>query len=218
MKVRLMAALLSVCLLAPAGATSLKLSPDIDLLVIDGKKMSGAILKGAESLEVDDGLHQILFQVSKTLHPATMNPLIYHSPAMIVTFNAEGLKSVSFTLPTLNNEMDTELFSKKLNYRLVDENGRDIIARRDVLKPLAFGSSSDLEKLMIAYNLSGLKASVPDFAIAAQKGRTRIGGTSLSMLTPANKNTAHTLPTFWSQLAASPHLGRFLSWLNIPQP
>jgi len=82
MKVRMkamMAALLSVCLSAPAYATSLKLSPELDLLVIDGKKMSGAILKGADSLEVDAGQHQILFQVSKILHPAMMAPLTYHS-------------------------------------------------------------------------------------------------------------------------------------------
>lgn len=216
MKVRIMAALVSVCLLAPAYATSLKLSPDVDLLVIDGKKMSGAILKGAESLEVDNGLHQILFQVSKNLHPATMSPLIYHSPAMIVTFNAKGLKSASFTLPALNNETDIAFFNKKLNYRLIDENGQDIPARRDVLRMVHSNSTIDLEKVMITYNLSGLKASVPDFATVAQKGHPRFGANSLSTLTPANKNHAQPLPPFWSQLAASPHLGRFLSWFNIP--
>ena len=58
-------ALASLSLMASASATSLKLSPDVDVLVIDGKLMSGAILKGAESLELDGGQHQILFQVSK---------------------------------------------------------------------------------------------------------------------------------------------------------
>ncbi len=213
----MMAVLLSVCLLAPASATSLKLSPELDLLVIDGKKMSGAILKGADSLEVDAGQHQILFQVSKTLHPAMMAPMTYHSPAMIVTFSAKDLRSVSFVLPPLNNEVDAAFFSRKLNYRVVDENGRDIATRRDVLRSAAYSNSVDLVKMMIRYNQSGLKASVPDFATLAQKGDSTVNPTSLSALIPANPAAMHSLPPFWAPLTSSAHLGHFLSWLALPR-
>ncbi|WP_459176094.1 DUF2057 family protein [Ewingella americana] len=216
MKVRMMTALLSVCLLAPACATSLKLSPDLDLLVIDGKKMSGAILKGADSLEVDAGQHQILFQVSKNLHPAMMAPLTYHSPAMIVTFSAKGLRSVSFELPVLDNEMDAAFFSKNLNYRVVDENGQDVATRRDVLRSVAYSNSVDVVKMMIHYNQSGLKASVPDFAVLAQQGGATANVTPLSALMPASQHHGQSLPPFWSQLTASPHFGRFFSWFTLP--
>ncbi len=220
MKVRMkamMAALLSVCLSAPAYATSLKLSPELDLLVIDGKKMSGAILKGADSLEVDAGQHQILFQVSKILHPAMMAPLTYHSPAMIVTFSAKGLRSVAFELPPLDNETDAAFFNKKLNYRIVDENGQEIATRRDVLRSVANGNSVDLVKMMIRYNQSGLKASVPDFATLAQKGESAVAPASLSSLMPASPANAEPLPPFWAQLTASPHFGRFISWFTLPR-
>jgi hypothetical protein len=59
------AALLSISM--PAAATTLKLSPDIDLLVVDGKKMTGSLLKGADSLELDGGQHQLLFKVTKNV-------------------------------------------------------------------------------------------------------------------------------------------------------
>ena len=42
------AALLSISM--PAAATTLKLSPDIDLLVVDGKKMTGSLLKAPTAL------------------------------------------------------------------------------------------------------------------------------------------------------------------------
>lgn len=212
----MMAALLSVCMIPPASATSLKLSPELDLLVIDGKKMSGAILKGADSLEVDAGQHQILFQVSKTLHPAMMTPMTYHSPAMIVTFSAKNLRSVSFVLPPLNNELDTAFFTKKLNYRIVDENGQEIATRRDVLRQATYSNSVDLVKMMIRYNQSGLKASVPDFAALAQKGQSAVNSTSLSALIPASPDNNQYLPPFWAQLTASAHFGHFLSWLSLP--
>ncbi|GAB2942799.1 DUF2057 family protein [Hafnia psychrotolerans] len=217
MKVRMMAVLLSVCLLAPASATSLKLSPELDLLVIDGKKMSGAILKGADSLEIDAGQHQILFQVSKTLSPAIMPPLTYRSPAMIVTFSAKDLRSVSLVLPTLNNETDAALFNRKLNYRMVDEHGQDVATRRDVLRSATFSHSADLVKIMIHYNQSGLRASVPDFAALAQKGDLAVDPTALSALIPASQDHNQSLPSFWAQLTASPHFSHFLSWFVLPR-
>ncbi len=217
MIVRMMAVLLSVCLLAPASATSLKLSPELDLLVIDGKKMSGAILKGADSLEIDAGQHQILFQVSKILSPAIMPPLTYRSPAMIVTFSAKDLRSVSLVLPALNNEMDAALFNRKLNYRMVDEHGKDVATRRDVLRSATFSHSVDLVKIMIRYNQSGLRASVPDFAALAQQGDLAVDPTALSALIPASQDHHQPLPSFWAQLTASPHFSHFLSWFVLPR-
>jgi uncharacterized protein YccT (UPF0319 family) len=46
-------------------ATSLRLSGDIDLLVLDGKKVSSSLLRGAESIELENGVHQVVFRVEK---------------------------------------------------------------------------------------------------------------------------------------------------------
>lgn len=80
------AALLSISM--PAAATTLKLSPDIDLLVVDGKKMTGSLLKGADSLELDGGQHQLLFKVTKTVRSG-QHTQAYASLPLVATFNTQ---------------------------------------------------------------------------------------------------------------------------------
>lgn len=59
--------LLALLVAANLQATTLKLSADIDLLVLDGRKISGSLLKGADGLELERGEHQLLFRVEKRL-------------------------------------------------------------------------------------------------------------------------------------------------------
>ena len=44
-------------------ATTLRLSTDVDLLVLDGKKVSSSLLRGSDSIELDNGPHQLVFRV-----------------------------------------------------------------------------------------------------------------------------------------------------------
>jgi hypothetical protein len=201
-------ALASLSLMASASATSLKLSPDVDLLVIDGKQMSGAILKGADSLELDGGQHQILFQVSKNLRTG-VTPM-YHSPALIVTFNAKSNRSVSFVLPKLSNETEAALFNKQMNYQLIDEQGRQIATQRDVLNMFNPVHTADAEKLMMTYNLSGARAAVPSFA----KGMTD-KKSALAQGTPSQISITYLHP-LWTRLAANASFEQFLLWFKLP--
>jgi len=205
-------ALASFSLMASASATSLKLSADVDVLVIDGKQMSGAILKGADSLELDGGQHQILFQVSKNLHSAAQQtPLPYHSPALIVTFNAKSNRSVSFVLPQLNNEKDAVQFNQHMDYQLIDERGRQIPTQRDVLNLFNPVHAADAEKLMMTYNLSGARAAVPSFA----KGNTD-KKSALASEAPSQISIAYLHP-LWTRLAANAGIEQLLLWFKLPE-
>lgn len=72
--------LLALLVVASCQATTLKLAPEIDLLVLDGRKISGSLLRGAEGLELERGEHQLLFRVEKhcrkhlTLMKNSMSP------------------------------------------------------------------------------------------------------------------------------------------------
>ena len=202
-------ALASLSLMASASATSLKLSPDVDVLVIDGKQMSGAILKGADSLELDGGQHQILFQVSKNLR-AGLIPM-YHSPALIVTFNAKSSRSVSFVLPKLSNETEAAQFNKQMNYQLVDDQGRQIPTQRDVLNMFNAERLADAEKLMMTYNLSGARAAVPAFAKNNSDRKTAITHERPSQI---EMTYLHPL---WTRLAANAGIEQFLLWFRQPE-
>lgn len=149
--------LLVLLVSASCHAITLKLDPDIDLLVLDGRKISGSLLKGADSLELERGQHQFLFRVEKPCADATH----FQSVPMIVTFNASA-SSVAIRLPALGNRRERNVFDKALNFQLIDERGNEIVSIRDHLPK---GSDSDLEKAMVNYNRNALAASVPRFAM-----------------------------------------------------
>lgn len=146
---------------ASCHAITLKLDPEIDLLVLDGRKISGSLLKGADSLELDRGQHQFLFRVEKSPATSTDNGPHYQSLPMIVTFTASG-KTVAIRLPALGSRRERHAFDKSLNFQLVDEQGKEIASIRDRLPSQTTG---DLEQAMLNYNRNGQVASVPRFAV-----------------------------------------------------
>jgi len=58
MKTGIATALIALVMPVCVFATTLRLSTDIDLLVLDGKKVSSSLLRGADSIELDNGLHR----------------------------------------------------------------------------------------------------------------------------------------------------------------
>ena len=82
------AALLSISM--PAAATTLKLSPDIDLLVVDGKN-DRFVVKGADSLELDGGQHQLLFKVTDQNVRAGQHTQAYASLPLVASFNTQKI-------------------------------------------------------------------------------------------------------------------------------
>ncbi|WP_455844035.1 YccT family protein [Pantoea agglomerans] len=158
MKLSLTAAgLLLLLVSASCQAITLKLDPEIELLVLDGRKISGSLLKGAGSLELERGQHQFLFRVEKPGADAAH----FQSVPMIVTFSANA-HSVAIRLPALTNRRERTTFDKTLNFQLIDERGIEITSLRDHLpKP----GDNDFEKAMVNYNRDAHAASVPRFAL-----------------------------------------------------
>ncbi|WP_455851993.1 YccT family protein [Pantoea endophytica] len=149
--------LLLLLVSASCQAITLKLDPEIELLVLDGRKISGSLLKGAGSLELDRGQHQFLFRVEKPGADAAH----FQSVPMIVTFSASA-HSVAIRLPALTNRRERTTFDKTLNFQLIDERGIEITSLRDHLpKP----GDNDFEKAMVNYNRDAHAASVPRFAL-----------------------------------------------------
>lgn len=149
--------LLLLLVSASCQAITLKLDPEIELLVLDGRKISGSLLKGAGSLELDRGQHQFLFRVEKPGADAAH----FQSVPMIVTFSANA-HSVAIRLPALTNRRERTTFDKTLNFQLIDERGIEITSLRDHLPKL---SDNDFEKAMVNYNRDAHAASVPRFAL-----------------------------------------------------
>lgn len=167
MKFRLLiAGLLSLLMTLNAWSGTLKLSPEIDVLVLDGRKISGSLLKGAEGLELEKGEHQVLFRVEKTLMRGKQS-VKYVSVPLIVSFSSQT-KSISIQLPPMTTLREGHHFDRTPQFQLLDEHGNEITSRRDTLH---HAPGSDIEQAMVAYNRNGRAASVPRFAKPESPGQ-----------------------------------------------
>jgi uncharacterized protein YccT (UPF0319 family) len=209
------AALLSISM--PAAATTLKLSPDIDLLAVDGKKMTGSLLKGADSLELDGGQHQLLFKVTKSVRSGQQDQIAYVSLPLIATFNTQNVSAVAIALPRIENERDAQRFDRTLNYQVIDTKGNDLPMRHDVLHPDSVTFNTDLEKVMSDYNRQNRPASVPAFAQArAAALGAPLAGAPLNAptVTLKGENVSEQMLRYWFQQADKETQKRFLRWAN----
>lgn len=174
MKLRLViTGVLALLVATTVPATTLKLAPDIDLLVLDGRKISGSLLKGAEGLELEQGQHQVLFRVEKSLKKDAQMATPWMSVPLIVTFTTQA-KSVTITLPPLATTAQGKSFDKHPEFQLLNEHGAVIESQQDRLLAKV---GSNYEQAMMMYNLKGNVASVPRFA-QAQTTSTSIGNES----------------------------------------
>jgi len=151
----LLTGLLTMWVATAAQATTLKLAPDMDLLVLDGHKISGSLLKGADGIELERGQHQVLFRVDKNIDASP-----WVSPPLIVTFTA-STKTIAITLPALHTLQQARAFARHPDFRLHDEQGNQVESQHD---RLATNVSINFEQAMAAYNMQGHPASVPRFA------------------------------------------------------
>jgi len=167
----LLTGLMAIWVAAAAQATTLKLAPDIDLLVLDGHKISGSLLKGADGLELERGQHQLLFRVEKTLESGHATP--WNSPPLIVTFTA-NVKSIAITLPIIRTSGEARAFAHHPDFQLHDEQGKVVENQQD---RLAVSANENFERAMAAYNMQGRTASVPRFAQPHTTGNAADGDT-----------------------------------------
>lgn len=96
MKTGIVTTLIALCLPVSVFATTLRLSTDVDLLVLDGKKVSSSLLRGADSIELDNGPHQLVFRVEKTIHLSNSEERLYISPPLVVSFNTQLINRGQF--------------------------------------------------------------------------------------------------------------------------
>lgn len=99
MKTGALTTFLALCLPVTVFATTLRLSNEVDLLVLDGKKVSSSLLRGAESIELENGPHQLVFRVEKTIRLSGNEERLYISPPLVISFDTQLISQVNFQLP-----------------------------------------------------------------------------------------------------------------------
>ncbi|ALL16980.1 hypothetical protein UP00_04135 [Enterobacter asburiae] len=205
----LIALVMPVCVFA----TTLRLSTDIDLLVLDGKKVSSSLLRGADSIELDNGPHQLVFRVEKSIGLANHEQRMYISPPLIVSFNTRQISQVNITLPRLETEKESAAFDASPRVELLDGNAMPIPVKLDILVLTTSPKGPDYEAATQTYNKAGKRASLPQFATMMADDSTLLSGVSeLDVIPPQSQTLTEQRLKFWFQQADPDTRARFLQW------
>ena len=111
----------------------LRLSTDIDLLVLDGKKVSSSCCGAQTASRLDNGPHQLVFGWKKTIRLADNEQQVYISPPLVVSFNTQRISQVNFRLPRLETEKESLAFDASPRIELVDGDSMPIPVKLDIL-------------------------------------------------------------------------------------
>ena len=213
MKTGIASAVIALVMPVCVFATTLRLSTDIDLLVLDGKKVSSSLLRGADSIELDNGQHQVVFRVEKTIRVANHEQRMYISPPLIVSFNTQRIRQVNFNLPRLETEKEAQAFESTPRLELLDGDAMPIPVKLDILALTKTPKGIDYEADTEVYNKAGKRASLPQFATMMADDSTLLSGVSeLDVIPPQSQTLTEQRLKFWFQQADPDTRAKFLQW------
>ena len=211
MKTGIASAVIALVMPVCVFATTLRLSTDIDLLVLDGKKVSSSLLRGADSIELDNGQHQVVFRVEKTIRVANHEQRMYISPPLIVSFNTQRISQVNFNLPRLETEKEAQAFESTPRLELLDGDAMPIPVKLDILALTKTPKGIDYEADTEVYNKAGKRASLPQFATMMADDSTLLSGVSeLDVIPPQSQTLTEQRLKFWFQQADPDTRAKFL--------
>ena len=209
------AAMLAALLPITAAATTLHLSGDIDLLVLDGKRVSGSFLRGADSIELDNGPHQVVFRVEKNLVTASRDRRLYVSPPLVMTFDTRNITQVNFSLPRIETEKESDQFDASPRVQLLDGTAAPIPARLDVLAVDRNAKTIDYEWETERYNKTNNKASAPEFiTMMADDSALLSGPSELDRPVAHSQTLTEQRLKHWYLQADNDTRTRFLEWVK----
>ena len=219
MKAGIVTALFALCLPVTVFATSLRLSNDIDLLVLDGKKVSSSLLRGADSIELENGRHQLVFRVEKTIRLSSHEERLYISPPLVISFDTQLVSQVNFHLPRLSNERDATHFDDAPRVELLDGDSMPIPVKLDILSITSTAKIVDYEMETERYNKAAKHASLPQFATMMADDSSLLSGVSeLDRVPPQSQTLTEQRLKYWFQQADAQTRSNFLQWAEKQPP
>ncbi|XUV80405.1 curli synthesis inhibitor [Enterobacter sp. TMH.L2] len=190
--------------------TTLRLSADVDLLVLDGKRVSSSLLKGADSIEIDNGPHQLVLRVEKKINNARSRSSGV-SPPTVISFDTKEIDQVNIVLPLKDPNHSGAAFQIKLQ----DGQGHSIPIRTDILEIKPDPTGTDYEEETQRYNKSEKKASMPGFANRmANEGILHFAQANPDLPPAQSEVLTEQRLRYWFSQADNPTRARFLRWAN----
>jgi uncharacterized protein YccT (UPF0319 family) len=196
--------------------TTLRLSAEVDLLVLDGKRVSSSLLKGADSIEIDNGPHQLVLKLEKRFSPPPRGRFPGLSSPLIISFDTKEIDQVNIVL----SPKDAVHPVTSPQIRLLDGHAQPVPVRTDSLNTKPESTGKDYEEETQRYNKSGKKASMPEFAVLkAGDEAQRFAAAQPDFPSAQPETLTEQRLKYWFSQADKPTRARFLRWANeTPAP
>ncbi|WP_158302360.1 DUF2057 domain-containing protein [Sodalis glossinidius] len=184
-------------------ATTLQLPEELELLIVDGKTLGSVLLRGASSLELKQGHHQMVFTLVQP--PSNGKGTITPSCSalyIVIGFSTGEARRLKFVLPTLASRAEGERFCHQPLISLQDQDQKPLpvsVSRLDADKN---GLLSALEQYNRRY---GPTVPAPRPVKSAVNPPPLTGSTS---------GHAEQMLRFWFLQADMASRERFLAWVR----
>ncbi|MEF2522007.1 DUF2057 family protein [Vibrio mimicus] len=199
--------LLALCFAASASAkVTIDIPDTIDLLVVNGSspKLSGGFFDATKKLELDDGEQQIVFRYSPYFSQGS-DRIIIDSDVIIATFDAAN-QDFTFDMPKYRDAPQATKAIKKMEWQLVDQQGKAIEMRQDRLIKEGMQLGRNFEFETVEYNRKGgiaaLTSSIATQPLTQQEASNAAASAAEEML------------HFWYNKADEETKARFKAFVN----
>ncbi|WP_000803876.1 DUF2057 family protein [Vibrio mimicus] len=199
--------LLALCFAASASAkVTIDIPDTIDLLVVNGSspKLSGGFFDATKKLELDDGEQQIVFRYSPYFSQGS-DRIIIDSDVIIATFDAAN-QDFTFDMPKYRDAPQATKAIKKMEWQLVDQQGKAIEMRQDRLIKEGIQLGRNFEFETAEYNRKGgiaaLTSSIATQPLTQQEASNAAASAAEEML------------HFWYNKADEETKARFKAFVN----
>ncbi|MHA2937959.1 YccT family protein [Vibrio sp. RC27] len=163
-------------------AATLTVDSTIELMAIDGKKITKSELVKGTLSDISAGEHQLVYRFNASLRDGSMNRLYSTTPNVsLIQFNADD--QLSIVLPRLRSYSQAKAYFKRdPQWTLVNQKGDEYQLEYDALPGQGFMPYSDIEKPLAAYNLAQGNQYAQDGATKVVTDEVMQGGNDLSLL------------------------------------
>lgn len=219
---RLLSALIVSALAAPAIADNIVVLPAATrLLVVDGKDASD--MKRARELTLEDGRHQVVFQLRGLVRDGADSDMFTSSP-YIMTFDLNGDQTFTIKAPPLRNRKDAKKLTRSPEalITLTSQDGSNIPVEFSVLERRGMLVGRDIVEDIQKFNLSDDRAAVRSMAgtvfVAANDSSQVLPLPAASVEADAESQAmSEKMLQYWYNQADEAARARFLRWVEQSQ-
>lgn len=180
--------------------------------------MSSSLLRGAESIELENGPHQLVFRVEKTIRLPGNEERLYISPPLVISFDTQLISQVNFS-SAAGKRAQASHFNAAPRLALFDGDAMPIPVKLDILAITSTAKVVDYEIETERYNKSAKRASLPQFATMMADDSTLLSDVSeLDTVPPQSQTLTEQRLKYWFRLADPQTRHHFLQWAEKQPP